>query len=187
MYLTLHFWCTFECVAGTGFFVRSTLYSNNRAISLTDFGGSNGPLMCLTSLRECCRSSDTGVAPLGNWIYPNGSIVPSRSSGNSLYRTRGPTAVLLHRDNNVVSISGVFTCEIPDSNNMNTVLNAFVFSGNIPGKFYYYVFNCTVGAKKVQLNSSGQLGILCAGATIKAANRAVPIRLETSPAAVVNH
>ena len=39
----------------------------------------------------------------------------------------------------------------------------------------------------MQLNSSSQLGILVARATIKAANRAVPIRLETSPAAVVNH
>ena len=142
MYLTLHFWCTFECVAGTGFFVRSTLYSNNRTLSLTDLEGSNGPLMCLTSLRECCRSSDTGGAALGNWIYPNGSIVPSRSSGNSLYRTRGPSSVLLHRDNNVVSISGVFTCEIPVSNNMDTVLNTFLFSGDLPGKFYYNVFNC---------------------------------------------
>ena len=187
MYLTLHFWCTFEYVAGTGFFVRSTLYSNNRAISLTDFGGSNGPLMCLTSLRECCRSSDTGVAPLGNWIYPNGSVVPSRSSGNSLYRTRGPSAVLLHRDNNVVSISGVFTCEIPDSNNMNTVLNAFVFSGNIPGKFYYYVFNCTVGTKKSATELLRPAGHTVCYSHHKTANRAVPIRLETSPAAVVNH
>ena len=126
--------------------MQNTLYSNNRTFSLTDFGGGNGPLMCLTSLRECCRSSDTGGAVQGNWRYPNGSIVPSRSSGNSLYRTRGPSAVLLHRDNNVVSISGVFTCEIPDSNNMNTVLNTFLISGDLPGKFYYNVFNCTIGA-----------------------------------------
>ena len=166
--------------------MRNTLYSNNSAISLDDIGGGNGPLMCLTSLRECCRSSDAGGASLGNWIYPNGSVVPSRSSGNSLYRNRGPSAVLLHRDNNVVSISGVFTCAIPDSsymNTVNTVLNTFLFSGNLPGKFYYNVFNCTVGAKKVQLNSSSHLSILGVRATIKAANRAVPIRLETSPAA----
>ena len=123
-------------VSGVGFFLQDTLYYNNRAIPLDDIGGGNGPLMCLTSLRECCRSSNTGGAgALGIWMYPNGSVVPSRSNGSSLYRTRGPSAVLLHRDNNMVSLSGVFVCEVPDSNNMNNVLYTFLYSGGLPGKY----------------------------------------------------
>lgn len=91
--------------------------------------------MCLTDLRECCRS--TNGLFLGNWIYPDGSIVPNTSSGNSLYTTRGPSALFFHRNINIIEmITGIFTCQVPDVNNYNTTLYVFLYSGSQPGNSY---------------------------------------------------
>ena len=115
-------------------------YSNNSAISLSNIGEGNNALMCLTSLRRCCRSVDTGAKVLGNWQYPNGSSVSNRLQTISLYKNRGMRAVILHRHTNYeVSFSGIFTCTIPDSNSINRTLHIFLHSGMLPGTTFVNV------------------------------------------------
>ena len=110
------------------------LYSRNVAVDLTEVGASSDTLICLTTLIEYCRGIDTnGVGSMGNWRFPNGSLVSSQSGGPSLSRSRGPSSVLLHRINNVMSPTGVYTCEIPDANNTNTELNIYLYVGQLPG------------------------------------------------------
>ena len=110
------------------------LYSRNVAVDLTEVGASSDALICLTTLMECCRGIDTnGVGSMGNWRFPNGSLVSSQSGGPSLSRSRGPSSVLLHRINNAMSPTGVYTCEIPDANNTNTELHIYLYVGQLPG------------------------------------------------------
>ena len=112
------------------------LYSRNVAVDLTEIGASSDALICLTTLMECCRGSDTnGAGALGNWMFPNGYIVSSQNSGASLSRSRGPSSVLLHHMNNAMTPSGVYTCEIPDANNTNTELNIYLYIGQLPGNY----------------------------------------------------
>ena len=110
------------------------LYSRNVAVDLTEVGANSDALICLTTLMECCRGSDTnGAGSMGGWMFPDGSLVPSQSGGASLSRNRGPSSVILHRTNNVMSPTGVYTCEIPDANNISTTLNIYLYIGQLPG------------------------------------------------------
>ena len=110
------------------------LYSQNVAVDLTEVGASRDALICLTTLMECCRGSDTnGAGAVGGWMFPDGSFVPSQSGGASLSRSRGPSSVLLHRINNAMTPTGVYTCEIPDANNINTELNIYLYVEQQPG------------------------------------------------------
>ena len=110
------------------------LYSRNVAVDLTEVGASSDALICLTTLMECCRGIDTnGAGSMGDWRFPDGSFVPSQSGGASLSRNRGPSSVLLHRINNAMTPTGVYTCEIPDANNSNTELNIYLYIGQLPG------------------------------------------------------
>ena len=110
------------------------LYSRNVAVDLTEVGANSDALICLTTLMECCRGSDTnGAGAMGNWRFPDGSFVLSQSGGRSLSRSRGPSSVLLHRINDVMTPTGVYTCEITDANNTNTELNIYLYVGQLPG------------------------------------------------------
>ena len=53
---------------------------------------------------------------MAQWYFPvNNSAIQSGSSGSSLYRNRGPSAVRLNRRHQVTAPSGVYRCEIPDA------------------------------------------------------------------------
>ena len=60
------------------------------ALDLTDIGVDGDSLRCLTPLIPCCRGSDNpNGGALGDWIFPNGSVVYSKSSSDDISRTRG--------------------------------------------------------------------------------------------------
>ena len=104
------------------------LYSRNVAVDLTEVGTDSDALICLTTFMECCRGSDTnGARTMGNWMFPDGSVVPGQNGGASLSRSRGPSSVILHRTNNVMSPTRVYTCEIPDANSISTTLNIYLY------------------------------------------------------------
>ncbi len=121
---------------GLGFLLAGSLYSANSAIDLTSIEADRNALRCLTTLTLCCRSSDTGSSALGNWRYPDRSFVQNRSDGGSISRNRGPGSVILHRTNNAVSPTGVYTCEIPDTNGTIKQLDVYLYVGQLPGQFY---------------------------------------------------
>ncbi len=111
------------------------MYSTNSAIDFASIGADRNALRCLTPLTSCCRSSDTGTSSLGSWKYPNRAFVPSRISGDSISRSRGPSSVILHRTNNAMSPIGVYTCEIPVINGTIKQLDVYLYVGQLPGQF----------------------------------------------------
>ena len=86
-------------------------------VTLTDIGEDRDALFCLTDQAACCRGRDTGASAHGTWLLPGGSSVVQKSGAvaGMFYRSRGASAVLLHRDSATLGPSGVFTCDIPDS------------------------------------------------------------------------
>ena len=86
-------------------------------VTLTDIGEDRAALFCLTDRAACCRGSDSGASGHGVWLLPGGSSVVGsfKVKAGMFYRTRGVSAVLLHRDSAALGPSGVFTCNIPDS------------------------------------------------------------------------
>ena len=117
-----------------GFYLSGALYPNNSVVALTDIGTDDRALYCLTNLTECCiNSNTTGDGPLGDWKSPDQSVVFNSSSGADLYRSRGPSAVLLHHRNNAMELTGIFTCEVPDAGGVDRSLYVFIHVGPAPG------------------------------------------------------
>ncbi len=121
---------------GLGFLLAGSLYSTNSAIDLASIGVDRDALRCLTPLTSCCRSNDIGTSSLGSWRYPDRAFVHSISDGGSISRSRGPSSVILHRINNAVSPTGVYTCEIPDTNGTIKQLDVYLYVGQLPGQFF---------------------------------------------------
>ena len=97
-------------------------------MTLDEIGVGSAALFCLTNKTDCCRSSDTpqGVGGIGEWFYPNGSLVRNDASGDDIYRGRGPSVVLLQYRNNAQT-TGVFRCEVPDASGTNQSLYVGVY------------------------------------------------------------
>ena len=122
--------------------MEGTPYLNNSVVALTAIGADNNALVCLTNFTACCSNSETGgTISLGDWRLPDGSLVPGGASGStaSIIRTRGASAVLLHRRNNVMVPTGVFTCEVPDASGVLRFVYIYIYVGQVPGTSYYCV------------------------------------------------
>ena len=112
--------------------LNGTVYANNSVIPITDIGveGSNTPLICNTDRRPCCRIPFDSSSLMGEWHYPNGSIVPGNGDDEGKYfffRTRGDqdgTVNLFRRNNDIVSPFGSYCCEIPDDSGVDQMLCA---------------------------------------------------------------
>ena len=121
--MTVHCLSTQSCIIlSLGVYIssRNSKINTNSRIFITDIGeGDCGALFCYTDLIECCCDSDTpdGVGVLGQWLYPNGSVVGTRSDGQDFFIDRGPSVVRLNRrsSSNASSTTGLFCCEIPDA------------------------------------------------------------------------
>jgi len=91
-------------------------------------------MICLTPLIPCCVADNSNGGTPVYWKFPNGSVVNSRSGGDSISRTRGASSVLLHRSNNVMYPTGVYTCVIPDNSNIIRELNVYLYAGPLTGE-----------------------------------------------------
>ena len=104
--------------AGVFFTLGGQPYRNGSSILIGEIGeGDDGALLCVTDLVQCCRGDDTpGVGrALGNWFYPNRSLVRVNGSNDDFYRSRGLGSVHLNRRNNAMSPTGLFCCVVPDA------------------------------------------------------------------------
>ena len=122
--------------------MKDTPYLNNSIVALTSIGADNTALICLTNFTACCSNNATGGSgSLGDWRLPDGSLVPGWAFGStaSITRTRGRSAVLFHRRNNVMDPYGLFSCEVPDASGVLRFLYIYVYVGQVPGTCYYYV------------------------------------------------
>ena len=102
------------------------MYHPGEAVIITDIGESTisnaaTSLACVTSNvnTECCRLSDGpggSGGRVGEWYFPNGTIVPRRSDAPSADFTRSGFTheVRLNRRNNAMSPTGIYECRVPD-------------------------------------------------------------------------
>ena len=100
---------------GVYFELNGKVYNNNSFVSITDIGEDDEALLCKTDKIECC-----GTLPnrFGEFYYPDGSRVPIRNRNDRFYRNRDEQKIRLNRRTGSVSPTGVYRCEIPDSNNV---------------------------------------------------------------------
>ena len=99
------------------------IYRNGGNIIINEIGeGDDRALLCVTDLTQCCHSDETGGrGPLGEWFYPDRSLVRVKDSGVDIYRNRGPGIVRLNRRNNATSPTGQFCCVVPDATLTNRI------------------------------------------------------------------
>ena len=106
-------------------------------MTLEEIGEGDDALLCMTDQPACCQprnSSEMGSA-IGNWYFPNGTIVPSmmlttNTSGTQwdFYVTRDQAAVLLHRRRG--GGDGIYCCVIPDAVNVTQTVYIGIYSNN---------------------------------------------------------
>ena len=90
-------------------------------VNLNDIGLNDNALFCYTNLSTCCRGVDNpNGGSQGSWLFPEGNAVGSLrfAENNEFSRNRSERAVVLHRGINAAGPTGIFTCVIPDSNNV---------------------------------------------------------------------
>jgi hypothetical protein len=68
-------------------------------------------LKCHTDKMGCCKPASGGI---GEWQFPNGSVVRRNGDGDEFYRDRGFGVVNLNWRQNARIPTGVFCCEIPN-------------------------------------------------------------------------
>ncbi len=127
--------------------MSGTVYLPGDTIPITDVGdsylpgsGTNqddpGPsLVCVTSNvnTNCCRGRDhPGSGPVGNWIYPDNTIVIGNSANlnGDITRSFHYQQIRLNRKRpDVMSPTGVYTCEVPDESNTTLTHTATITLG----------------------------------------------------------
>ena len=100
------------------------MYLPGDTILITDIGSENtndksdprSSLVCNTTNvnTQCCRGQNNpSGGSRGEWYLPNGTRILNTPDTN-FSRTRYNQTVRLNRRNNVMSPTGVFTCEVPN-------------------------------------------------------------------------
>ena len=106
--------------SGLYFTLNGMVYLPEDTVLITAIGISgtdaDSSLVCVTSNvnMDCCRESDGGN--VGEWYFPNGTIVARNSAAPSAdFTRRGFThEVRLNRRNGAMSPTGIYECRVPD-------------------------------------------------------------------------
>ncbi len=130
---------------GLYFTLNGTVYLSGATIPITDVGdgfpGTINPpdpgpsLVCVTSNVNtmCCRGGDHhGSGSVGNWLFPNGTIVLGNSANPNGDFTRSPHTqqIRLNRKRtDIMSPTGVYTCHVPDESNTALTHTATIVLG----------------------------------------------------------
>ena len=97
-------------------------------MTLENIGEGEDALLCKTIQTACCRPPYTGGLSLGNWLFPNGTRVPAKSSQWDMNRDRGHSVVRMYRRGG--GEDGIYRCEIPDSMNVTQTIYIGVYTAN---------------------------------------------------------
>ena len=122
-------------LAGVFLSLRGAHVPNNSNVDVNEIGagGSGGAsdaegLLCLTDKVDCCGATQvSGGDTLGQWIFPNGTVVEGRSANvgagrmDFFFRNRFQSVVRLLRVGHPIE-TGVFRCEVPNVNHVNQTL-----------------------------------------------------------------
>ena len=102
-----------------------SITTNNMEILITAIGEDSRlpSLICHTDLIACCRSvaDNNGMGPLGQWTYPDGSVVlkngPSATAGQEFYNNRNGLRQIIglnrRETTNPVTPTGSYCCAVP--------------------------------------------------------------------------
>ena len=108
-----------------------TVYLPGDTLRITDIGytGSGyspvgSSLVCISANvnTQCCGDSDGGN--VGEWFFPNGSMVPHYNYYGDFTRSGFTQQVRLNRRNNAITPFGVYTCRVPDGRNGSVIHSA---------------------------------------------------------------
>ncbi len=127
--------------------MSGTIYLPGDTILITDVGDSYPPgsirnrddpgpsLVCVTSNVNtmCCRGADhRGSGRVGNWIWPNGIIVPGNNANpnGDFTRSSHTQQIRLNRKRTDVMFPiGIYTCEVPDESDTAIIHTATIILG----------------------------------------------------------
>ncbi len=107
-------------------------YLNGSGVNQVDPGQS---LVCNTSNVNtmCCRGSDNpNGGGQGNWLFPDGAIVLGNNANpdGDFTRSAHTQQIRLNRKRpDVMSPTGVYTCEVPDESNIAMTHTAAITLG----------------------------------------------------------
>ena len=102
-------------ISDVGLLLNGQFLPNNSVVAWMEIGQGSASLFCLTNKMDCCNyPSDSG-----GWIFPNGSTVQFMSSSVNIDIFYQKNAILLQHQVGTQSVtdSGIFRCDIIDSNN----------------------------------------------------------------------
>ena len=116
--LTNHFFQLdnrYNKIAGVFLSMNGTIINNNSEISIDTIGEkSERALLCLTDLHLFYPDANI-YEEVGQWYFPNGSVVEMNETICDIYTSRSQGVVRLHRKNNSIAPTGQFRCEMLDS------------------------------------------------------------------------
>ena len=120
--------------------LNNVIYFPGDSILISDIGpeGANrtdagSSLICVTTNvnRDCCRKNDKNNNPnggaVGEWVFPNNTVVPRSNDATYSFRRRGFTehVRLTRQAEKLAGPPGVYRCEVPSA------VNGSIISSNI--------------------------------------------------------
>ena len=139
------------------FELNGRVYHHRDTIFITEIGAFTGTnvaepalsLVCETSNvnRMCCRGSDG--QNVGDWFFPNGTMVPrNRGNENDFTRSGFTHQVRLNRRNNALTPTGEYTCKVPDEI-QSTLINSAIIT-LILGKYVtcLFLYDCMISSTR---------------------------------------
>ena len=131
---------SFHTNTGVSLLWRSMQYPNKSIVNIEDVGEGVDAVACQTDSLHCCR-----VYRIGEWYYPNGSIVPIEGEEAIFYHNRNDEGlVLLNRRpwTRETASTGLFCCELPDASDIIQIMTLCIGllpTGNIGGTSFTLV------------------------------------------------
>ena len=97
---------------------NGTDYADKSIIQITDIGQTDpyAGIHCITDRKPCCRNPQFSA---GEWLFPNGSNIPTQDNAAVYYRDRGDDGSvilnILSSDTALSLLTGLFCCVVPDA------------------------------------------------------------------------
>jgi hypothetical protein len=97
---------------------NGAVYADKSVIQITDIGETDpyAAVHCITDRMPCCRNPQFSA---GEWLFPNGSNIPTQESAAVFYRDRGDDGSvslnILSSDTALPLLTGLFCCVVPDA------------------------------------------------------------------------
>ena len=131
--------------------MNGAIIPNHGFVLLDNIGESRESLLCLTDLPACCRRDYTGGrGHLGDWFFPNETMVPNMGDQWDFFRTRGQMVVLMHRRRS--GVTGIYHCGVPNENEDPHRLYVGVYTADTGGYFQNHnsnMLNCSPPSRQM--------------------------------------